>query len=138
MSKKLSNVTKIRVRYAETDKMGVVYNGNYLTYFEVGRTEAMRSIDLPYTLFENGGYQLPLMSAYVEYRNPAIYDDLLEIKAELDYSFGALIKFDYEIKCGDKLIATGHTKHTFWNEATKKPVRPPRVFMEKIKKALEE
>jgi acyl-CoA thioester hydrolase len=129
-SLKLKNSTFIRVRYADTDKMGVVNNGKYLTYFEVGRTELMRANGLPYTDMENEGCLLPLIDAYAKYHQSAFYDDLLEIVAEIDLNgLGARIRFDYTVKMGEKLIATGYTSHSFVNSKTMKPTRPPKVLM---------
>src|SRR3989339_252171 len=76
----ITNAAEIRVRYADTDKMQFVYNGKYLEYFEVGRTELLRSLGLPYSVVENNGYQLPVIEASVKYKSPAHYDDLLEIE----------------------------------------------------------
>ncbi|PIS44167.1 MAG: acyl-CoA thioesterase, partial [Ignavibacteria bacterium CG08_land_8_20_14_0_20_37_9] len=76
----LKHISTIRVRYADTDKMQFVYNGKYLEYFEVGRTELLRSLGLPYSEVEEQGYQLPVVEASVKYKSPAHYDDLLEIE----------------------------------------------------------
>ncbi|MBK7981513.1 MAG: acyl-CoA thioesterase [Ignavibacteriae bacterium] len=73
----LSHTTSIRVRYADTDKMQFVYNGKYLEYFEVGRTELLRSCGLAYSELEKIGYQLPLIEAGLKYKMPAYYDDVL-------------------------------------------------------------
>ena len=126
---KLENITQIRVRYADTDKMGVVYNGNYLTFFEVGRTELMRSKGMPYKELENAGYMLPLIEAHVNYKQSAFYDDILLVKAIVDLSeIRATLHFNYEIMVKDKLIATGWTVHTFVRMDNLKPVRPPQIF----------
>ena len=71
--------TNRRVIYADTDKMGVVYNGNYLSYFEIGRNELMRHLGLAYTEVEKNGLILPVIDAYVKYIKPAYYDDILDI-----------------------------------------------------------
>src|SRR5690606_30687995 len=127
--------TEIRVRYADTDQMQFVYNGKYLEYFEVGRTEMLRESGLPYSSLEKQGYQLPLLEAKVKYIKPAHYDDLLVIKSFLnDYSL-LKIKIDYKIcrKDTDELIAEGYTLHVFINQITKKVVRPPDFFLEIVK-----
>jgi acyl-CoA thioester hydrolase len=129
----IENVAFIRVRYADTDKMGVVYNGNYFTFFEVGRTELMRAYGLPYTSFETEGYILPLIEAHANYKNSAYYDDLLEVNAWLDINkIGATLRFEYEITFQDKIIANGYTLHSFVKKETMKPVRPPKFFIEMI------
>ncbi len=126
--KKIVHDTIIRVRYAETDKMGVVYNGEYLTYLEVGRTELMRSKGLPYTEFEKAGYILPLIESYVKYRESAFYDDLLTIRASLSTARKAVVKFEYNILRDNTTIATGYTVHSFVKSETGRPVKPPKIF----------
>ncbi len=131
----LENITKIRVRYADTDKMGVVYNGNYLTFFEVGRTELMRNSGLPYTELEKAGYMLPLVESHINYKQSAFYDDILEVKAVIDLSeLRATLRFDYEIRVGEGLVATGWTVHTFIKTDNLKPVRPPKIFVDLVSK----
>ena len=79
----LINRTEIRVRYADTDQMQFAYNGKYLEYFEVGRTEMLREIGLPYNVLEKKGYQLPVLEAHIKYHRPAFYDDIIIIKSVL-------------------------------------------------------
>lgn len=76
----LINKTEIRVRYADTDQMHFVYNGKYLEYFEVGRTEMLREIGLAYSVIENKGYQLPVLETFVKFISPAFYDDILTVE----------------------------------------------------------
>jgi len=132
----LSSSTKVRVRYAETDKMGFVYNGMYFTYFEVGRTEMMRKVGLPYSELEKLGYQLPLVSAHVDFKSPAFYDDELEIVAHLKFERRATMKINYNIFRDNSTIAEGYTVHSFINAVTKKPVKPPKVFIEALESAV--
>ncbi len=131
----ITHTTTVRVRYADTDKMGIVYNGKYLEYFEVGRTELLRSTGLPYSELEKSGYQLPLIQAHVNYKKPAVYDDLLEIKAVVSEIYSAKVHIDYVITRNGEtdLIATGYTDHMFINAESKRPTKPP----EKYIKALE-
>jgi len=134
--KEISHTTAVRVRYADTDKMGVVYNGNYLTYFEIGRTELLRSIGLPYAEMEKAGYLLPLSEAKVVYRIPARYDDILRVTANFLMTDGAArITIHYVIRREDDVIAEGYTIHPFLNAATMRPVRPPGFFIEHVEKA---
>jgi len=129
----ISFVTTARVRYADTDKMGYVYNGMFLTFFEVGRSELMRHYGLPYLEFEKMGFYLPLVEAHLNYKNPAFYDDLLEIKASLDYQkIYSTLRFDYIITVNDKIIAEGWTVHSFIRQDSRKPVRPPMFFLEQL------
>jgi acyl-CoA thioester hydrolase len=122
----------IRVRYSETDKMGIVNNGVYLSYFEVGRTELMRHNGLPYLMFENNEYMLPVIEAHVKYEMPAYYDDLLEIEASLNPAIGAKVKFDYNIYKDNSTIAKGYTVHSFMNSISRRAVRPPKFFLDAI------
>jgi acyl-CoA thioester hydrolase len=124
-----SHSTSIRVRYADTDKMGIVYNGNYLTYFEIGRTELLRALGLPYAELEKQGIQLPVMEAHIEYKSPAYYDDMLTVKAVCTMERGILLKICYEICRDVQLLTIGHTIHPFMNSTTQKPTRPPMEFM---------
>ena len=126
----INNICEIRVRYAETDKMGFVYNGNYLTYFEVARVEMMRAYGMPYYKLEKAGYQLPLVESHVNYKSPAYFDDLLKIEAVLKFEMKPLMKIEYNIYRGDSTITTGYTVHSFYNIITKKPARPPKVFVD--------
>ena len=76
--------TEIRVRYADTDQMQFVYNGKYLEYFEVGRTEMMREQGLTYRTIEENGYQMPVHEAFLKFKNPAFYDELLEVETRVE------------------------------------------------------
>lgn len=110
------NKTNIRVRYEETDQMGVAYYANYLVWFEVGRTELMRSLELPYREFEKSNLFFPVLKAYCEYKQPAGYDDQLTIVTRLEGLQNVRITFDYEICRDDDLLAAGYTEHTFVND----------------------
>jgi acyl-CoA thioester hydrolase len=128
----IKNIAQIRVRYAETDKMGIVYNGNYLTYFEVARVEMMRSFGLPYVVIEKSGYQLPLVESHVNYKSPAFFDDLLNIEASFAFELKPVLKIKYNIFRDNTTIATGHTVHSFFSIEKRKPVRPPKIFVDAI------
>ena len=132
----LSNKTEIRVRYADTDKMQFVYNGKYLEYFEVGRTELLRNAGLAYSKLEKAGYQLPLIETGIQYKKPALYDDVLEIEAIVSELFTAKVHIDYVVrrKSCSEIIATGFTDHLFIREDTKKPTRPPIIYIYALKK----
>ena len=124
----------IRVRYADTDKMGVMYNGNYFTFFEIGRTEMLRHYGLPYSDLEKDGYMLPLLEAHAEYKNSAFYDDMLMVEASIKPELKATFTIEYNIFRDDTPIATGYTKHVFVNSETRKPVRPPKQYVDLIRK----
>ena len=132
----LQNTTSIRVRYADTDKMQFVYNGKYLEYFEVGRTELLRSCGLAYSELEKAGYQLPLIEAGVKYKSPAYYDDVLQITASINEINSAKVYIEYSIKKenADEIIVTGFTSHMFIREETKRPTKPPQIYIDALKK----
>lgn len=113
----------IRVRYAETDQMGVVYHGNYAQYFEMGRVEWLRNKGVSYKELEKSGIMLPVVSLSMNYRKPAVYDDELTVTTKLKYLGGVKIEFDYEItnQQGD-LLTTAHTVLVFVDMETKRPV----------------
>ena len=130
----ISNVVQIRVRYADTDKMQFVYNGKYLEYFEVGRTELLRAHGLPYSVIEKEGFQLPLIEAGLKYKNPAYYDDLLNVEAVVRVLKSARVHIEYKIlrDIDNTLIVEGFTSHMFINLNTKKPVKPPKIYLDTL------
>jgi acyl-CoA thioester hydrolase len=104
--------SRVRVRYAETDCMGVVYYANYLVWFEIGRTGWFRALGESYRDMEAAGVQLPVIEAHCEYRRPAKYDDDLEIRTQATLLSPIRIRFDYEVVRGtDETLVTGHTVH---------------------------
>ncbi|MFA7227986.1 MAG: thioesterase family protein [Melioribacteraceae bacterium] len=132
----LTNTTEIRVRYADTDKMQFVYNGKYLEYFEVGRTELLRSAGLAYSEVEKNGYQLPLIEAGLKYFIPAVYDDILEITASVKALHSPKVHIEYVVKRKEtgEIIAEGFTTHLFIRVDTKKAVRPPKIYVDSLSK----
>lgn len=119
-----SHVTTIRVRYAETDQMGLVYNAHYLTWFEVARTEFLRSLGLTYRETERRGFFLPLREAGVKYLKPAHYDDVLTIRTRLGARPGARIRLEYTVNRDTTIVATGFTEHPV-TDTNLKPIKPP-------------
>ena len=103
--------TRVRVRYAETDKMGVVYYANYLVWFEIGRTDWLRHTGWSYCDMEADGLGLPVLEAHCEYKQGAKYDDELEVRTTGSLVSPIRIRFDYDIVRGGQTIATGHTVH---------------------------
>jgi acyl-CoA thioester hydrolase len=134
----IKHTTQIRVRYADTDQMKVVYHGKYLEYFEVGRAALIRSLGLPYSELETRGIQLPVIEAFAKYRKPACYDDLLSIEAIVSELPKVTLKIDYQVfrNHEEEPLAEGYTVHSFLNVATGKPTRPPLYFMQIMEKAL--
>ena len=127
------NNHQLYVRYAETDKMGVVYNANYLIYFETGRNEIMRANNISLLDYEkNDNVYFPLIDSYARYHIPACYDDLLDIETKLLYDESIILKFEYVIKRKEEIICTGYTRHCFINQSTMKPVRFPKRFLENL------
>lgn len=130
MSTAIVHRTEYRVRYSDTDKMGVVYYGNYMRLFEIGRTELLRAAGLPYADLERDGFLLPVLEAHAEYHEPARYDDLLTIETSYVPAHSPVITLSYELRCKDHTLATGWTRHSFVSASAFKPVRPPRRFFE--------
>ncbi|MFH1552957.1 MAG: thioesterase family protein [Candidatus Omnitrophota bacterium] len=109
--------TELRVRYEETDQMGVVYYANYLVWFEVVRTEFFRASGVEYRkIEEQDKIYVPVVEAYCRYKSPLKYDDLVTVTAELTDVGATRLTFEYEVKCGAKIAATGKTKHAFVDE----------------------
>jgi len=125
---------QIRVRYGETDKMGVVYYGNYSLYLEVARTELMRKIGLSYKSLEDIGIQLPVIHLESNYIKPSYYDEIITIKTTLNEVKGSRLTFDYELfNSNNEIINKSSTTLIFVNATTGKPCRPPKIFFEKLK-----
>lgn len=116
----------IRVRYAETDQMDVVWHGNFFLYFEEARTEALRHLGLRYRDMEREGFLLPVVGATIRYHQPAHYDDLITVKVTVANRPTVRISFSYEIvnEDGERLV-TGQTDHVFLDPATRRPRRAP-------------
>src|SRR5262245_60745306 len=105
----LSGETTIRVRYAETDRMGLLHHANYLVYFEQARTELLRNIGLTYRDIEDQGFLLVLTRLEVRYRRPAYYDDVLTVRTTVERTTAVRIDHRYEVFRGAELIAEGAT-----------------------------
>lgn len=102
-----------RVSYADTDQMHVVYYAHYFVWFERARTELLRSMGFAYKDIEERGYCLPVAEASCAYHGSARYDDEIDIVTKIFAVGHASVSFTYEVKRGDTLLATGHTKHPF-------------------------
>ena len=125
--------TNIRVRYGETDQMGVVYHGNYATYFEVARTEWLRNLGVTYKDLENNGIMLPVISLSFNFVKSAKYDDLLTISVFLKKRPLVKIEFDYEIFNQNKeKISTGNSVLAFIDMKTNKPIKCPDYILNKL------
>jgi len=131
--------TDIRVRYADTDQMQMVYYAKFFEYFEQGRSDLLRGIGLPYSRIEALGYFLPVAEAHAKYLRPARYDDLLTVSTMLREIPAARVTIEYELHGagGGDLIATGRTVHSFIDVKTGRVCRAPAVFTDALKKAFQ-
>ena len=118
--------SSVRVRYAETDKMGVVYHSNYLIWFEIGRTDWLRDTGLTYREMEADGIQLPVIEAHCEYKQGARYDDDIDIRTRARKLSPVRVQFEYQAtrRADGALLATGHTVHATIDRDGR-PVRMP-------------
>ncbi len=126
------STSPIRVRYAETDGMGVAYHANYFTWFEVGRVNLMDELGLPYRDLEKAGYRLPVLEAYAKYLRPTVFDDRLELHVFIRERPGVRMRIEYELRRGAELCLTGFTVHAFVN-LQGEPVRPPAAVLAKMR-----
>lgn len=111
----LKDETLIRVRYKDTDQMGVVYHANYLVWFEIGRTELMRRLGMPYRDCEQNNLFLPVIKVSCEFKVPAHYDDEVIVVTKIESLQEVRLIFDYEIRRDGVLLARGRTEHAFMN-----------------------
>jgi len=127
------NKVEVRVRYGETDQMGVVYHGSYVPYFEIGRVEWLRNRGVSYKFMEESGIALPIVSMQINYKKPARYDDLLTIHTKLRNYSGVKIEFDCEIFNENKeLLTNAHFILVFVDLKTGKPTAPPSYILDII------
>ncbi|WP_269227310.1 acyl-CoA thioesterase [Flavobacterium eburneipallidum] len=123
--------TQIRVRYSETDQMGVVYHGNYAPYFEIGRVEWLRNKGISYKSMEENGIMLPVVSLTMNYKKSARYDELLTLKTILKKQTTVKIEFEYELyNEGGELLTTGSSILVFVDIKTGRPIAPPQYISE--------
>ncbi|MCZ8513422.1 thioesterase family protein [Paenibacillus filicis] len=113
---------ELRVRYQETDQMGVVYHANYLNWFEIGRTELIRRLGMSYQSLERQGLLLPVTHAELDFHRPARYDDLVTVCTKITHYTNLRLEFASEIRRGEELLVSGGTKHV-WLNRDWKPAR---------------
>lgn len=130
----IEHTTRLRVRYADTDQMGIVYYAKYLEYFEVARTELLRELGLPYRTLEEEGFALPVADASLKYFKGAVYDDELLITATIIPVNSPRLPIDYKVVRGsdETILAEGTTTLVFTDSKTWKPVRPPKRYLEAV------
>lgn len=132
---KLEFTTQIRVRYVDVDQSGFVYNGNYATYYEVGRTESLRQMGRTYKEIEEEGIVMPLLNQFSKFIRPARYDDLLTIITRIPELPNTRIRFEYEIYNQDgQKINEGFNELIFLNVERARPQRAPEWFVDLLKK----
>ena len=124
--------TKLRVRYQETDRMGIVYHSNYFIWFEIGRTELFKKMGISYHDLEKNGYFLVVTEVNCKYRAPATYDDEVEILTRLTELKNSALTFDYEVRKKEVLITNGSTRHVFV-DANGKITKVPITLFEALK-----
>ena len=129
-----TNEISFRIRYSETDQMGVVYHGNYAQYLEMGRIEWLRERGISYKQMEEDGIMLPVISLNINYLKPAKYDDLLTLKTKLSKKPSARIQFEYELYNCDTLVTHATITLVFVNMKTNRPTRAPEYLLKKIEK----
>ena len=124
-------VHQVRVRDNDTDRMGIVYHGNYAMYFEVARLEMLRARGLAYRQMEEEGVMLPVSDLHVKYVSPAYYDDLLDVEVTLLEKPAVRVKFAFRITNQDEaLVATGEVVLACVDAVTRRPCRAPKYFLE--------
>jgi acyl-CoA thioester hydrolase len=129
--------TDIRIRYKDTDRMGVVYYGNYLTFFEVGRAEYMRSLGFPYSELEGNGYTLAVTDATAKYHGNVGYDALVTVKTRICKLTRVQVRFSYLVMDEeDNLLVSGETGHACINEKMK-ACRLPEELVSSLDKAVQ-
>ncbi|MBU2902470.1 acyl-CoA thioesterase [Maribacter dokdonensis] len=128
-----TNEISFRIRYSETDQMGVVYHGNYAQYLELARVEWLRSLGISYKSMEEGGIMLPVISLSIKYLKSAKYDDLVTVKVILTKKPAVRIEFDYEMtnEAGE-LLATANTILVFMDMKRNRPTKCPQILLDKL------
>ncbi|RTY91073.1 acyl-CoA thioesterase [Flavobacterium sp. RSP46] len=125
---------EVRVRYSETDQMGVVYHGNYIPYFEIGRVEWLRNKGISYKNMEQSGIALPIVSMNINYKKSARYDELLTVHTIFKSQTSVKIEFDCAIyNESDELLTTAQFILVFVSLKTGRPMAPPTYILELLK-----
>ena len=127
------NEISIRVRYGETDQMGIVHHGNYPLYLEMGRTEWLRELGISYREMEESGVMLPVISMILNYKKSARYDEVVKVKTQLKKLPTVKIEFDYTItNLQDEILVEASTTLAFIDMKTMKPIRAPKYILDAI------
>ena len=127
------NNFSFRVRYSETDQMGVVYHANYAQYLEIGRVEWLRSFGITYKSMEDNGIILPVIHLQIEYKKSALYDDLITVETYLKKTPLVKIEFDYKIYNENReLLAEANTVLAFMDKKNNRPIKCPKYILDKL------
>ncbi|MBX2841462.1 MAG: acyl-CoA thioesterase [Flammeovirgaceae bacterium] len=125
---------KIRVRYSDTDQMGYVYYGNYASFYEIGRVEALRELGFSYKTMEDDGIIMPVLDCYSKFLLPAKYDELITIKTSIKELPRVKIQFSYEIiNEKEQLLNIGETTLVFLRKESHRPCRAPEKVIQLLK-----
>jgi len=130
----ITHTTPVRVRYAETDGMGIVYHANYFAWFELCRVELLDQLGCPYRELEARGFLLPVLEINAVYRRPAYFDDRVEVTLTIEEPPTLRMGIEYRVSRDDELLVTGKTRHAFMSPQGK-PVKPPRDVLERFQRA---
>jgi len=123
----------VRIRYGETDQMGVVHHGNYALYLEMGRTEWLREFGISYNDMEKNGIMLPVISMALNFKKSAYYDDVIKVKTQLKKTPSVKIEFEYQITNeNDEILVEANTTLAFINMKTKRPMKCPDYILDKL------
>lgn len=129
--------TSLRVRYSETDQMGYVYYGQYASYFEVARVEALRTAGISYKSLEESGIMMPVLEYSIRYLRPARYDEELFVQTRIPELPQSRIRFEYETYNIDRaLLNRAHTELVFMDAKTRRPVRVPELVLKALRQYL--
>ncbi|MGW9686559.1 acyl-CoA thioesterase [Flagellimonas sp. 2504JD1-5] len=127
------NSFSFRVRYGETDQMGIVHHGNYAQYLEMGRIEWLRTVGTSYRAMEENGIMLPVISLQINYKKSALFDDLLTVETTIKKPPLVKIEFDYKIfNESNELLSTANTVLAFMDKKSRKPIKCPDYILEKL------
>ena len=127
----LTSSTTIRVRYAETDAMGITYHANYLPWMEIARVNLLNEIGLPYRKIEELGFFMPVLEAHLKYLRPCRFDDEVEIRLAIKEKPLVRLRVDYELWRGQDLLLKAYTLHAFMNR-NGEAIRPPEIWRNKM------
>jgi acyl-CoA thioester hydrolase len=134
----MTNKTTVRVRYSETDQMGVVYHPHYLSWMEIGRTELLRDIGYRYRDLEEAGYLLPLVAVYARYLSPALYDEDIVVESAATELGGTKLRIDYRMRKPDGApVCEGYTVHALVLKKGMRPTRFPPDIRDALQRCLE-